>query len=71
MAEEATRRRIEEVKASLLPETLEELKREASRLLEETPGARPTFGQEMLLKMKVDELIKQKYLESCATRSDQ
>jgi hypothetical protein len=64
VAEEATRRRIEEVKASLPPETLEELNREASRLLEETPGARPTFGQEILLKMKVDELIKQKYLES-------
>jgi len=64
VAEEATRRRIEEVKASLPPETLEELNREASRLLEETPGARPTFGQEILLKMKVDELIKHKYLES-------
>jgi len=61
--QEKEQRRIEEIKASLSSERLSELHEEARKLLEqEKPNL--NFGQEILIRLKVNELIKQKYLES-------
>jgi hypothetical protein len=58
---EEERQQIEEVKASLLPETLEGLHQEATHLIEqESPGLK--FGKDLMIRVKLNELIKLRYL---------
>jgi hypothetical protein len=55
------RRRIEEVKASLPSGTLEELYREATRLVgQESPTLK--LGKEFMIQLKMNELVKVRYL---------
>jgi Helix-turn-helix domain len=55
------RQRIEEVKTSLPPETLEELYREATRLVgQESPTLK--LGKELMIQLKLNELVKVRYL---------
>jgi hypothetical protein len=58
---ERERKKIEEIKASLPEEKLEELRRDASRLLQEEK-VNVAVGREILLRLKVDELITARYL---------
>ena len=61
MAEE--RQQIEEAKALLPPEVLEGLYQEARRLIEEeSPGLK--FGKELMIQLKLNELVQLRYLSS-------
>jgi Helix-turn-helix domain len=58
---EEERRQIEEVKTSLPPETIEELSREAKQLVEqESPHLK--FGKDLMVRIKLNELVKLRYL---------
>jgi hypothetical protein len=58
---EVERQQIAEVKATLSPERLEELRGEARKLvLQEYPNLR--LGQDILIRLKLDELVKLRYL---------
>ena len=58
---EEERQQIEEVKTSLPPETLEGLYQEATHLIEqESPSLR--FGKDLLIRVKLNELIRLRYL---------
>jgi len=58
---EEERQQIDDAKALLPPETLEELYREAKRLIErESPGLK--FGKELMIRVKLNELVKLRYL---------
>jgi hypothetical protein len=55
------RQRIEEVKASLPPETIEELYRDATRVVEqESPTLK--LGKDLMVQLKLNELVKLQYL---------
>jgi hypothetical protein len=55
------RQRIEEVKASLPPETIEELCRDATRVVEqESPTLK--LGKNLMIQLKLNELVKLRYL---------
>jgi hypothetical protein len=58
---EEKRQRIKAVKASLSPDELARLQQEASRLIEEEQGP-VTLGQKILIRLKMDELIRTRYL---------
>jgi hypothetical protein len=58
---EEKRQRIKAVKASLSPDELARLQQEASRLIEEEHGP-VTLGQKILIRLKMDELIRTRYL---------
>ncbi len=58
---EVERQQIAEVKATLSPERLEELRGEARKLvIQEYPNLR--LGQDILIRLKLDELVKLRYL---------
>jgi hypothetical protein len=58
---EEERQQIEEAKALLSPEILEELYQEAKRLIEhENPGLK--FGKDLMIRVKLNELVKLRYL---------
>lgn len=58
---EEERQQIEEAKAMLPAETLEGLYQEAKRVIEqESPGL--TFGKDLLIRVKLNELVKLRYL---------
>jgi hypothetical protein len=58
---EEERQQIEEAKALLPPATLEGLYQEAERLIErESPGLK--FGKDFMIRVKLDELVKQRHL---------
>jgi hypothetical protein len=58
---EEERQQIEEAKALLSPEILEGLFQEATRLIEqESPGLK--FGKDLMIRVKLNELVKLRYL---------
>jgi hypothetical protein len=58
---EEERQQIEEAKALLSPETLEGLVQEATHLIEEeSPGLK--FGKDLMIRVKLNELVKLRYL---------
>jgi hypothetical protein len=60
---EEERHQIEEAKALLPPDILEGLSQEARRLIEEeSPGLK--FGKELMIQIKLNELVKLRYLSS-------
>ena len=58
---EEERQRIEEVKASLLPEVLEGLYQEATHLIDQE-SPRLKFGKDLMIRVKLNELVKLRYL---------
>jgi len=60
---EEEQQQIEEIKTSLAPELLAELHEEARRLIkQENPNIR--FGENILIQLKIDELVKHRYLSN-------
>jgi hypothetical protein len=60
---EEERQQIEEAKALLPPEVLEGLYQEARRLIEEeSPGLK--FGKDLMIQLKLNELVQLRYLSS-------
>jgi hypothetical protein len=58
---EEERQQIEEAKALLPPETLDGLHQEAKRLIEnENPGLK--FGKDLMIRVKLNDLVKQRYV---------